>query len=399
MNNFEKQSEGVRIETAEFEPEIEKIFEEDEVVVINEGEKGVILFVDKDRFDHYIHPQIKREDDVAFKLLKFGVEEDLAQEILVHKQAQKIIASSGKKPSEIAQIPEIVFERASVRPKGKMLDWCNKTHRTLLRERILMFAMDYIPGKNMGELLLAEMHRRHPKSPYFQGMGGLSQLPYSSLAIAAESLFLVHGSKDVLMDRVFDFLKKDGFVLSSRISMQISRAIAVLNQQGLFHRDLHWGNIMVTNWGEADAQAYIIDFGEGVYDSGNSSFFRETSQKRHISDTFSVGRYTELATVSKGISEKIIEKMRKDPIWTGLLNNVLVACDLEDAALFVQLDRSWERLADKTKFFGLLQTVFIARPDEIHRLKNLSLQLSKKLSIADSNALVNFIGGLVKPSS
>ena len=399
MNNFEKQREGGRIETTEFEPEIEKIFEEKEIVVINEGEKGVILFVDEKKFNRYIHPKKIQESDVAFKLLKFGAEEDLVQEILVHKRAQKIIASSGKRPSEIAQIPEIIFERVSIRPKGKMLEWCNKTNRNLLRERVLMFAMDYIPGKNMGELLLAEMHRRHPKSPHFQGMGGLSQLPYSSLAIAAEGLFSVYGSKDTLMDRVFDFLKKDGFVLPSRVSMQISRAIAELNQQGLFHRDLHWGNIMVTNWGEADAQAYIIDFGEGVFDSGNSSFFRETSQKRHISDTFSVGRYTELASVSKGISEKIIEKMRKDPVWTGLLNNVLVACDLGDVALFAQLDRSWERLADKTKFFGLLQTMFAARPSEIHRLKKISLQLSKKLSIADSNALATFVDGLIKQRS
>lgn len=399
MTNFEYPGARPAIETTKFESEIEKIFEDDEVVVINEGENGVILFVEEERFNYHIQSKEKQSGDVAFKLLKLGIEKDLIQEITVHKQAQKIIAASGKNPNEIAQIPEIVFERASVTPRGKILEWCNKTHRNLAREKILMFAMDYIPGKNMGELLLAEMHKRHPRSPYFRGMGGLSELSYSSLAIAAEEIFSIHGNKDILMDRVFEFLKKDGFVLPSRISMQISRAIAELNQNGLYHRDLHWGNIMVTNWGKEDARSYIIDFGESVYDVNNSSLFREQVQKRHISDSFSVGRYTELATVSKGISEKIIEKMRKDPVWSGCLNNVLIACDLGGDALSVQFERSWNLLSDKTKFFGLIQTVFSARPHENSRLKGLSVHLAKGLSVADSNALLSFVDEFISRNS
>jgi hypothetical protein len=131
----------------------------------------------------------------------------------------------------------------------------------------------------------------------------------------------------------------------------------------------------------------------------NSSLFREQVQKRHISDSFSVGRYTELATVSKGISEKIIEKMRKDPVWSGCLNNVLIACDLGGDALSVQLERSWNLLSDKTKFFGLIQTVFSARPHENSRLKGLSVHLAKGLSVADSNALLSFIDEFISRNS
>lgn len=393
MFNIEKHNKNSRIESSTSE-DIEKIFEEKDIVVINEGEKGVILFVEESVFNHYVHLEKKTDNDVALKLLKFGAENDLMQEVFVHKQAREIIAQSGKKPDEIAQVPEIIFERAALSPRGKMLEWCNKTHKNLSREKILMFAMDYIPGKNIGELLLAETHRRHPRSPYFKGVGGLEHLPYSSLAIAAEILFSVNGNKDILMDRVFDFLKKDGFVLPSRISTQISRAVAELNKNGLFHRDLHWGNIMITNWGKEDAQAYIIDFGEGTYDSENSTRYQEITQKRHISDAFSAGRYIELSHVSRGISEKIIEKMRKDPVWVALLNNTMISCDLEDSALYTQLFRSWEQLSDKTRFFGLIQTVFLQRPQDAYRLKNLSIQLSKKLAIADANALMAFVEAL-----
>jgi hypothetical protein len=156
---------------------------------------------------------------------------------------------------------------------------------------------------------------------------------------------------------------------------------------------------MVENWGKDNAQSFIIDFGESVYDSKNSAQFQEEVLKQRLSDVAAAARYTDLATVSKGISEKIIEKMRKDPVWSGCLNNVLIACDLGGDALSVQLERSWDLLSDKTKFFDLIQTVFSARPHENSRLKGLSAHLAKGLSVADSNALLSFVDEFISRNS
>lgn len=376
------------IETTPYESRVENLFE-DSVVVINEGQKGVILFVEDGVYHKYIDDSHESGKDVAFKLLKVGVESELLQEVTVHKRAQKILQTSGVSSDDYAQIPEIVFERAAIHPRGKLLDWSKKNKIKNVDEKVLMFAMDFIPGKTIGEILLQETLRKHPRSPYRDGAGSLDSLQYSSLAAATEEVLGVHGNKDVLMDRTMEYLKQSGFVLPRKIASQISRTINLLNAAGVFHRDLHWGNIMVTDWGLPSVQAHIIDFGEGVISKDESTY--ENDQRGYISDALSAGRYTELSSDRTRIAQNLIKKMEKNSVWLSAIDDLSIAINLGEVALQQQMHRQWQKLGDRQLFLGLIQTVSDRNQDRRSVIVLACKRFASEIPLADANKVLDFL--------
>lgn len=388
MFAFEKEVRApATIETTPHESRVEKLFEDD-VTVINEGQKGVILFVDDGVYRKYVDDTRTANKDVAFKLLKVGNEADLIQEITVHKKALDVLRASNFAQGEYAYIPEIVFERAAIHPRGKLLEWSQKNRRNLSDEKILMFAMDFIPGKTIGEILLQEILSRHPDSSYRGRTGGLDMLPYTSLESAAEALFGVHGNKYVLMDRAMEYLSQTDFVLPRKVSSQIARTLGLLNSAGVFHRDLHWGNIMVTDWGLPSVQTHIIDFGDGIVSQHESEFLDD--QRGFISDTLSVGRYIELSTNRKRLAENLIQKMKKNTEWVSAVEDISVAMRLGRSAVESQLQRQWYRLNNRSLFLGMLQVV-MEKNDERGDFILACHEFANQMQLADSNKIHEFL--------
>lgn len=394
MNFFEAPGVPQQLETVPYEIEIENLLEAD-VSVVNEGERGFIACVPAHTYHAFVdHNRSPESDtDVAFKMLKLGTEKSLLQEVTMHKKAQQIIAAASRAAGEIAQIPRLVFERAAIHPRGRLLAWCKKNgHR--YDEKMLMFAMDFVPGNTLGEILLREVLIRHKDSMYRGGAHSVNDLGYPTLAAAAEQIFGVNQNKDLLIERACEFLKKDGFILPSRISRQISRTIALLNQEGLYHRDLHWGNIMVTDWNSDTAQAFIIDFGESAFIEGDESK-RTTIQQKTVSDVFYVSQYSDLSLQKRAeFPEKTLVKMSKNPEWVSCTDNLTIALQLGDAGVLFQFARSWEQLNDKTLFFGMIAAAAQNNPEAIESLKTAGRDFAQKLSLADSNNLLAFLNTL-----
>jgi len=390
MNIFERSGAPEQLETVPYELQIEKLLETD-VNIVNEGERGFIACVPEHTYHQFIDEH--SDSDVAFKMLKLGTEKSLLQEVTMHKKAQRIIAASGVSPDEIAQIPKLIFERAAIKPRGRLLEWCQKNGHHF-DEKMLMFAMDFVPGSTLGEILLREVLVRHKDSMYAGGAHGVSELAYPTLAAAAEQIFGITRSEERLIEYSCEFLKKDGFVLPLRISKQISRAINTLNQEGLYHRDLHWGNVMIVDWNSDNSQTFIIDFGESAFVNNNEAL-RPSVQQGHLSDVLYAGKYSDLSIRKRAeISEKTLVKMSKNPDWVSSVDDLAIALHLGDAGIQHQFKRSWERLNDKTLFFGMIFAAVQKNPEALNIFQKAGRDFAQSLSLSDSNNLLDFLKSL-----
>lgn len=125
--------------------------------------------------------------------------------------------------------------------------------------------METVKGKTLSHLMFLKMaeklHQRDPeKYALFADAGQWREDVLIDAMIHIDEL---HGySKEDAAQVIYNTLHGSGLV-SEDIALQVGAAVRALNNAGLFHRDLHERNIMISDDGK---QAWIIDFGASKYD-------------------------------------------------------------------------------------------------------------------------------------
>ncbi len=126
--------------------------------------------------------------------------------------------------------------------------------------------METVKGKTLSHLMLQKIanglyQRDHEKYGVFAGVETWREDVVGD-TLAAHVDDLKGYSKDDAAQVVYNTLHGTGLV-SEAIALQVGAAVRTLNNAGLFHRDLHERNIMIS---EDNTQAWIIDFGSAKFD-------------------------------------------------------------------------------------------------------------------------------------
>jgi serine/threonine protein kinase len=128
--------------------------------------------------------------------------------------------------------------------------------------------METVRGKTLSHLMLQKLaeglYRREPEK-----YGALKEARAWREDVLADALFTqvdeLKGLSPGETATIFYNTLRGSGVISETIALQVGAAVRAINNEGVFHRDLHERNIMVS---EDESQAWIIDFGLATSEPG-----------------------------------------------------------------------------------------------------------------------------------
>lgn len=245
---------------------------------VNEGNNGVIFRNVLEITKEDPEGQIERKDYAA-KLLKIGNFDDLQSEYRNQKRAHEIIQEAiagGQNPSDYALIPSVDYCEI-IEVDNELADKLKSQGVAVRSEKVGVMMMDWVDGEDLAahlfkEVITRENQRRASSGqapvllgnqPEFNQLhGAVAQLldfriPGGKGANAAERLAEKEKVEDQNEQRVYNFLKKDGYQLSAKVLAQMTNTINLLSEKGFVLWDNHLRNVMIDTHTE---QAYLIDF-------------------------------------------------------------------------------------------------------------------------------------------
>jgi serine/threonine protein kinase len=130
--------------------------------------------------------------------------------------------------------------------------------------------METVKGKTLSHLMFQKLAERlHQRDPQKYAMLAGAEAWREDVVIqtlVAHVDELKGYSPDDAAKVIYNSLHGTGLV-SEDVALQVGAAVRFLNNAGLFHRDLHERNIMISEDGK---QAWIIDFGSAKFDPAYS---------------------------------------------------------------------------------------------------------------------------------
>lgn len=365
----------------------------------NEGNNGVVFLLDTNE----LSPELRAgfgtrgegEPRVA-KILKFYQSGSGLNEYKMQMRAYELRARSAN-PDEIARVPKpYLYRNLKITPE--------------LREKLLasgvsagteveLLIMDYVPGKDVGRILLEEVAKRHPKTvdiardvdklhldelrervttalgyaiPKSTGRDAADQAAYAQERIEHENA-----------EKLFRFLEESDFRFPPSIARQVRQAVRLFHANGLHLRDAHVRNVMINIEKNDDGtpleEASIIDYGAAIQIDAHdrTDVYHEEDQgvfKRYISDEVIIHQIERLTA---GVEQKRTEHER-DLVRKELGFRLT---RLKKQPAWATFERILEQAADAPH---LLTNTFImapAIPDTAGRVKNF---LAGALPLCDS---------------
>lgn len=290
---------------------------------INEGNNGVILSIDSSKLpEEFIEILTKRglefpSNEQVIKILKIYREGYGRKEFETQRRAHEIISSSDQ--TDIAGVPKpLLFHELGI-TETRTRESLKRMGLTAIGDRVDLILMDRIEGDDLATILYREVIERHPKSRHLRGQSGTLSLEDLGGEIARILNFRIAGGKsqdeserefermkvsNQNADRLFTFLRKNGFRLNPKITMQITNALDAFHTSGLAFRDGHERNIMICGedpsaTAENPPRAFIVDFGnavlfEGRYQDKRSELYQE-GNRQLISDEYILSRLRSLS--------------------------------------------------------------------------------------------------------
>ncbi|MCF6276935.1 MAG: protein kinase [Candidatus Magasanikbacteria bacterium] len=254
-----------------------------EGVKINEGNNGVIVRVEGGVLDEEIknvNPKFEGQSLVS-KIFKIDSVTEATNEFNVMSSAydvlNSIFESSPDKVEEYAKIPQAHINY-NLKDLDAELAETLSNYGVPAREggSLNVIIMDAVDGKDFNTILFEEVAKRHPKLIDLKLENtSFKQLAYEvQVALKFSKSGTTGGGKELLdrenVAKVVDFFgigkgkKGEGseFRLPEDFFSKIANTIKLLNENGIYHRDLHERNIMMDKNGDV----FVIDFGMGLND-------------------------------------------------------------------------------------------------------------------------------------
>jgi serine/threonine protein kinase len=213
--------------------------------------------------DKVISPN-EEVDAMAAKILKIYNPLLGDYEFRMQKKAREIIA----REKNVAQIPDTTTARDQ--------EIGEKTRNRLnirganLSDRAEIIIMDYIDGEDLGTIMYKFVLKNLGyEEEYIADLtyGQKEQIVGEKLGfeIADTEKAESHEEKKSIQalafdrneEKLFKYLKKEGFKFDPSVFEKIENTMRTLNQNGIYHNDLHKQNVMIDKNGEV----YVIDFG------------------------------------------------------------------------------------------------------------------------------------------
>ncbi len=203
-------------------------------------------------------------DAMAIKILKIYNPLLGDYEFRMQKKAREIIS----KEKNAAQIPDTTTARdQEIGEKTKTRLNIRGAH---LEDRAEIIIMDYIDGKDLGTIMYDfALKNMDYEDEYIADLeyAQKEQIVGEKIGFeradteGAESHEEIKSIQAIAFDRneekLFKYLKKEGFQFEPSVFEKIENTMRILNQNGIYHNDLHKQNVMLDKNGEV----YVIDFG------------------------------------------------------------------------------------------------------------------------------------------
>lgn len=297
---------------------------EEHAEYLNKGDNAVIFKIDLTTFSddertqfEDINPDLfpNESNAAAVKVLKFYRKGDAAKELHAHNTWFQMIATHPERDT-MAWVPRpadafdiYIEEESEPVPEGatpeqaQAIQLQNQKNRDRINAlvkrgfpymhghngeessaRVIkgeLFMMDYIPGKDLATVMMEWIIDHPPENMEAFAVKKKNMTKQELRQQVVDLLGLHFDDSDVSphemkqhlqqvdwysQQAIYKHLKATGFRINPSLVSQIEKTAAAAKQAGLFHRDAHEGNIILTGdyLGEEAARAYVIDFGENT---------------------------------------------------------------------------------------------------------------------------------------
>ena len=353
-----------------------ELFRTHSVKKINEGNNGVIGFVDPDKLKIFGDLFDQAAEGVALKflkslkLLKIGSREAIQKEFETQQLVYKILSSS----SETGTCPK-PYTHCSFRVTEELQE----------EFEILGFSgeyadvmfMDLVPGKDLAHIQYEELIKRSIKEYRAKsgmvarsGIGpfvdmtdeDIESLSFNELHTIVSEVFFEEtpnteeGIRAGIRNANFvtNELGRLGFQVAPEIIAKINKSIELLEQKSIYLVDCHDRNIMIKgDVTSPDAEVVFIDFGNVYiqkYSTGNFDYQSVDGGVRFVNPRTVSTRLAQINTIAKKTKTKLESQPTVEQRIRGLLQGIQKLFDHNNEKS-LGLSESKNKSANKTPFY------------------------------------------------
>ncbi len=288
--------------------------------IIASGRDGIILKVNISNLGKEAVEMMKKngieidleEGGYALKMLKVYKEGFGQREYEIQKRAYHVL----KDVDNAAKVPKpIVMKIQHLNESDKNY---LRSHAPFVGDKVELILMDYIEGSDLATYIYDFILSKNSFDPSV-----LENMSFEEKHSAVSDILNFEKPKDAdssgfkelysvrdNMRKIMSFLKKHNFEINKESLDKITSAIRILEENGIFHNDLHERNVIL----DENGNPFIIDFGRSV-----------TNKSDQESDDMAiVRRYQELQrkeTEAKEDWEDLADAITKSKQWSEKIAN------------------------------------------------------------------------------
>jgi sulfite reductase beta subunit-like hemoprotein len=300
---------------------------------VNEGNNGVIFRLKLEGLDNATRNLIAAElpdlleNEQAIKLLKIYRPGLAEREYNLQQQAYDIVTNSSQE--KLARVPT-PYGHYDLEVNDGTKNLVDKLGLEKLKDRVEVFFMEFVPGKDLATVLYEEIITRHPAAQKnligsrFEDMQAevIRVLNFSAPggkgATQEERDFEMTKVMKENAEKIYDFLKKQNFVLHPDIAQQVENTIKEFRKNEFELRDCHERNIMIVGNHDAkqgeSGQAYIIDYGEARTKKETDQLANEGVSQAYLPDSYILSIVQKLSTSQEAQDRKEFDTFIKEII-------------------------------------------------------------------------------------
>ena len=347
--------------------------------IVNEGNAGVIATIKIGQvpgflMDNFNFESGQEKNDLAMKMFKICNPGKADQEVLAHSRANEILGSS-----DSLKVPKLYYHgRLPIRGKETELNnYLINNGIDISGGEFDIIIMDYILGKDFSSYLLDKSLSFIDEKDLLPDTADVKSRLAENEQVKFNELYDVmalqlnfssdeNGSFQERMAaekeneaKIVSFLRAKGFVIDKEKFNGLKTGVKKLNDNGLYHRDLHARNIMVSMDEKGEIKDYyLIDFGEAIDDPKNENPYQD-GDKIYRNDNSFFASYELLTEADDGLSKqeknwirrqesltkRILSRIESDANWLALKEVAVseMAKPLESLAKKIgSIDNLWE---------------------------------------------------------